>query len=163
MYIFVSILFFTLRTMKAEGVLRGIKTLPRPQEFYRTWTGPPGFEISGSATAQHVWIVIFCSDMGYYTQASEFLSINSLIHVCKWWYLPSLYKYYYIKYQFSKVDIKENNISTVILLIKFLFYQWDPRHLHGSRVVYIIVYIMKFMLYLISNHIFVCINHKDTF
>ena len=47
-------------------------------------------------------------------------------------------KYVEIK-QFSKVDIKENNISTVILLIKFLVYQWDPRHLQGSRVVYILV------------------------
>ena len=42
--------------------------------------------------------------------------------------------------QFSKVDIKQNNISTVILLIKFLVYQWDPRHLQGSRVVYIFIY-----------------------
>ena len=33
-------------------------------------------------------------------------------------------KYVIIK-QFSKVDIKHNNISTVILLIKFLVYQWD--------------------------------------
>ena len=65
--------------------------------------------------------------------------------------------------QFSKVDIKQNNISTVILLNKFLVYQWDPRHLQGSRVVYIFVYIMKFVLYLITNHMFVCINHKDTF
>ena len=64
---------------------------------------------------------------------------------------------------FNKVDIKQNNISTVILFIKFLVYQWDPRHLQGSRVVYIYVYIMKFVSYLISNHIFVCINHKDTF
>ena len=39
--------------------------------------------------------------------------------------------------QFSKIDIKENNISTVI---KFLVYQWDPRHLQGSRVVYIFIY-----------------------
>ena len=30
--------------------------------------------------------------------------------------------------KFSKEDIKQNNISTVILLIKFLVYQWDPRH-----------------------------------
>ena len=34
-------------------------------------------------------------------------------------------KYVEIK-QFSKVDIKQNNISTVILLIKFLVYQWNP-------------------------------------
>ena len=42
--------------------------------------------------------------------------------------------------QFSKEDIKQNNISTIILLIKFLVYQWDPRHLQGSRVVYIFIY-----------------------
>ena len=48
-------------------------------------------------------------------------------------------KYVEIK-QFSKEDIKQNNISTVILLIKFLVYQWDPRHLQGSRVVYIFIY-----------------------
>ena len=42
--------------------------------------------------------------------------------------------------QFSKEDIKQNYISTVILLIKFLVYQWDPRHLQGSRVVYIFIY-----------------------
>ena len=28
----------------------GIKTKPRPQEFYRAGTAPPGFEIPGSAT-----------------------------------------------------------------------------------------------------------------
>ena len=65
-------------------------------------------------------------------------------------------KYVEIK-QFSKEDIKQNNISTVILLIKFLVYQWDPRHLQGSRVVYFI-----FVFYLISNQIFMYINHKDT-
>ena len=48
-------------------------------------------------------------------------------------------KYVEIK-QFSKVDIKQNNISTFILLIKFLVYQWDPRHLQESRVVYIFIY-----------------------
>ena len=48
-------------------------------------------------------------------------------------------KYVEIK-QFSKVDIKQNNISTVILLIKFLVYQWDPRHLQRSQVVYIFIY-----------------------
>ena len=42
-------------------------------------------------------------------------------------------KYVEIK-QFSKEDIKQY-ISTVILLIKFLVYQLDPRHLQGSRVV----------------------------
>ena len=31
--------------------------------------------------------------------------------------------------QFSKVDINQNNISTAILLIKFLVYQWDPGYL----------------------------------
>ena len=65
--------------------------------------------------------------------------------------------------QFSKVDIKQDNVSNIILLIKFLVYQWDPRHLQGSRVVYTFVYIMKFVFYLISIHIFVCINHEDTF
>ena len=44
-------------------------------------------------------------------------------------------KYVEIK-QFSKEDIKQNNI----LLIKFLVYQWDPRHLQGGRVVYIFIY-----------------------
>ena len=48
-------------------------------------------------------------------------------------------KYVEIK-QISKEDIKQNNISTVILLIKFLVYQWDPRHLQGSRLVYIFIY-----------------------
>ena len=48
-------------------------------------------------------------------------------------------KYVEIK-QFSKGDIKQNNISSVILLIKFLVYQWDLRHLQGSRVVYIFIY-----------------------
>ena len=37
------------------------------------------------------------------------------------------------------------------------------QHLQGSQDVYIFVYIMKFVLYLISNHIFVYISHKDTF
>ena len=65
--------------------------------------------------------------------------------------------------QFSKVDIKQDNVSNIILLIKFLVYQWDPRHLQGSRVVYTFVYIMKFVFCLISIHIFVFINHEDTF
>ena len=62
--------------------------------------------------------------------------------------------------QFSKVDIKQNtgNISTVILSIKFLFYQWDPHHLQGSHIVYIHVHVFvcktKSVLYVISNHIF---------
>ena len=68
-------------------------------------------------------------------------------------------KYVEIK-QFSKVDIKQNNISAIILLIKFLVYQWNPRHLQGSRVVNIFVYMMKFVFYLISIYIFVCINHR---
>ena len=57
----------------------------------------------------------------------------------------------------SKVDIKQNNISTVILLIKFLVYQWDSRHLQGSRVIYIFVNIMKVVFYLISTH-FLCVS-----
>ena len=70
-------------------------------------------------------------------------------------------KYVEIK-QFSKVDIKQNDISTVILLIKFLVYQWDPRHLHRSRFFLHIYLHFIFVFYLISNHIFVYINHKDT-
>ena len=35
---------------KVKGVLRGIKTVPRPQEFYRARTALAGFEISCSAT-----------------------------------------------------------------------------------------------------------------
>ena len=62
-------------------------------------------------------------------------------------------KYLEIK-QFSKVDIKQNNISTVILLITFLVYQWDPRHLPGSWVVYILVYISS-ISYLIT---FLCVS-----
>ena len=31
-------------------VWRGTKSNPRPQEFYRAGTAPPGFEIPGSAT-----------------------------------------------------------------------------------------------------------------
>ena len=64
-------------------------------------------------------------------------------------YLPSFFsiwtrvlnhnKYVEMK-QFSKVDIKQNNISTVSLLNKFLVFQWDLRHLQGSRVVYIFIY-----------------------
>ena len=53
----------------------------------------------------------------------------------------------------SKVDIKQNNVSTDILLIKFLVYQWDQRHLQGSRVVYIFVYITKSVFFL-----FLCIS-----
>ena len=71
-------------------------------------------------------------------------------------------KYVEIK-QLSEIDIKQNNISTVILLIKFLIYQWDPHNFQGSRIVDIFVYIIKFVFYLISNHIFVYIDHTDTF
>ena len=39
--------------------------------------------------------------------------------------------------QFSKVDIKQNNIATVSLLIKFLVYQWDPCYLQGSLFTYL--------------------------
>ena len=42
-----------------------------------------------------------------------------------------------IRFHLFKLDIKQNNISTVILLNKCLVYQRDPRHLQGSRVVYI--------------------------
>ena len=38
---------------------------------------------------------------------------------------------------------------------KFLVYQLDPRHLQGSRVLNVFVYVMKFVLYIIVNHIFV--------
>ena len=34
---------------------------------------------------------------------------------------------------------KTKNINTVILLIGFLVYQWDPRHLQGSDFVYVFV------------------------
>ena len=32
----------------------GIKTNLRPQEVYRAWTAPPGFEIPGSASAKDI-------------------------------------------------------------------------------------------------------------
>ena len=32
--------------------LKGIKIIPRPQEFYCAGTTPPGFEIPGSATGK---------------------------------------------------------------------------------------------------------------
>ena len=57
-------------------------------------------------------------------------------------------KYVEIKH-FSKVDIKQNNISTVILLIKFLVYQWDP-FARKSCCLHIYLYFI-FMFYLISN------------
>ena len=62
--------------------------------------------------------------------------------------------------QFSKVEIKQSNISTVI---KFFVYQWDPRHLQGSRFFLHIYLHFIFVFYLISNHIFVSINHKYMF
>ena len=55
----------------------------------------------------------------------------------------------------TKVEIKQNNILTVISLIKILVYQWDPRQLQGSHV----VYITKSVFYPIFNNIFVYINH----
>ena len=46
--------------------------------------------------------------------------------------------------QFFKVCIKQNNVSTVIWLIKFLVYQWSRSAPSGGRrVVYIFVYIRK--------------------
>ena len=71
-------------------------------------------------------------------------------------------KYIEIKL-FPKVDIEQNNISSAILLIKLLVYQWDPRHLQASRVDYIFVYITKSVFSLISNHIFININHLGYF
>ena len=35
---------------KIGNVCRGIKTIPKPQEFYNAGTSSPGFEIPGSAT-----------------------------------------------------------------------------------------------------------------
>ena len=66
--------------------------------------------------------------------------------------------------QFSKEDIKQNNISTVILLIKFLVYQWDLRHLQGSRIVYIFIYTLYSCSIVMINYnqFFMHINHKDT-
>ena len=78
-----------------------------------------------------------------------------------WTRLLNHNKYVEIK-QCSKEDINQNNISTVILIIKCFIYARDPRHLHRSRDVYIFVYI-KSVFYLISNHIFINIKHKDTF
>ena len=65
------------------------------------------------------------------------------------------YKYVEIK-QFSKVDIKQNSFVNQAS-------HRDPRHLHGNRVVYLFVYINMSVFCLISNHIFVYINHYDTF
>ena len=59
--------------------------------------------------------------------------------------------------QFSKVEIKQNSIeSALILLIKFLVYQWDSCQLQGICVVYIFVYITK-SVRVLSN--IVLINH----
>ena len=56
--------------------------------------------------------------------------------------------------QFFKVDIKQNSVSTVIWLIKFVVYQWSrSAPSGGSRVVYIFVYITKSVFSLTSNHI----------
>ena len=55
--------------------------------------------------------------------------------------------------QFSKVDIKQN-ISTVILLIKILVYRWYPRHLQVSCGVYLFTKSV-FYMYLIT---FSCIS-----
>ena len=68
------------------------------------------------------------------------------------------YKYVEVK-QFSIVNIKQNNVFTIILLINFLIYQWDPCHLQGNCVVYNFVYTMKSMFSLISYHFFVHFNH----
>ena len=62
--------------------------------------------------------------------------------------------------QFSKVDIKQNNVSTVILFKKFLVYQWDPCHLHC----YICVYVTKSVFYVnLSNFVHIILSdvHKD--
>ena len=68
----------------------------------------------------------------------------------------------YVKIEkFFQSENQTNNISSVILLINFLVYQCDPRHLQGSCVVYIFVFITKFAFNLVSNHIFVSIKHKD--
>ena len=65
-------------------------------------------------------------------------------------------KYVEIK-QFSKVEIKQTIISSLILFIKFLVYEWDQQHLHGSRVVCKFVYTTKSPINLISNQM-LCIS-----
>ena len=56
--------------------------------------------------------------------------------------------------QFSKVETNQN-ISTVILLIKFLVYQWDPRHLQGTRVVlYMCISIIRILFTLIISEVY---------
>ena len=65
--------------------------------------------------------------------------------------------------QFFKVGIKQNNVSTVIWLIKFLAINArDPRHWEEVRC-YIFVYITKYMFSLTSYHIVLHFNHYDTF
>ena len=63
-----------------------------------------------------------------------------LLHV--WTRELKHYKHVKIK-QFSKVDIKQDNNFSVILLIKYLVYQLDPHHLQVSHIIYIFVYITK--------------------
>ena len=64
--------------------------------------------------------------------------------------------------QFFKVDIKQNSVSTVIWLIKFVVYQWSrSAPSGGSRVVYIFVYLTKSVFSQTSNHIFVHFNQYD--
>ena len=72
-------------------------------------------------------------------------------------------KYVEIK-QFSKEDIKQNNISTIILLIKFQISRLSMRSAPFARksgCLHIYLYFI-FVFYLISNEIFMYINHKDT-
>lgn len=59
--------------------------------------------------------------------------------------------------QFSKVEIKQTIIPSLILFIKFLVYQWCQRHLLGSCVVYIFVHMTKSVFNQISNQI-LCIS-----
>ena len=54
---------------------------------------------------------------------SAYLNIIFFLHVLK----HNTCKYVEIK-KFSKIDIKQNNVSAIIFIIKFLVYQWDPRH-----------------------------------
>ena len=51
-----------------EGV---IKTNPRPQEFYRAGTAPPGFEVPGSATVLLLKV--------YYKYCSMIINGNSTV------------------------------------------------------------------------------------
>ena len=107
---------------------------------------------------------LLCGRSGRYTLYVPQLSFKVALGVSPqffyiWIRVLNHNRYVEIK-QFPKEDIKQNDISTVILLIKYLVYQWDPCHLQGSRVVYIFIYTLyEFVFYLISNHIFVYINH----